>query len=168
MYAFFDGVDVTKYCVPKLLEINMISGVFQTGETIIGSISNTGLGPNNTNTNSRITFRVAQPNHKEGPYDAAVTTFSLNPYTSQVLQGTYSSTSTILNVDTFSLSNEPQGQFSGRVENGMVLVGKTSGAQATITNVRLISDVSAPQYLLLSLKCLELQYPQLSLPILLD
>ena len=143
MYAFFDGVDVTKYCVPKLLEINMISGVFQTGETIIGSISNTGLGPNNTNTNSRITFRVAQPNHKEGPYDAAVTTFSLNPYTSQVLQGTYSSTSTILNVDTFSLSNEPQGQFSGRVESGMVLIGGTSGAQATITNVRLISDISA-------------------------
>ena len=143
MYAFFDGVDVTKYCVPKLLEINMISGVFQTGETVIGSISNTGLGPNNTNTNSRITFRVAQPNHKEGPYDAAVTTFSLNPYTSQVLQGTYSSTSTILNVDTFSLSNEPQGQFSGRVESGMVLIGGTSGAQATITNVRLISDISA-------------------------
>jgi len=143
MYAFFDGVDVTKYCVPKLLEINMISGVFQTGETIIGSISNTGLGPNNTNTNSRITFRVAQPNHKEGPYDAAVTTFSLNPYTSQVLQGTYSSTSTILNVDTFSLSNEPQGQFSGRVESGMILIGGTSGAQATITNVRLISDISA-------------------------
>ena len=143
MYAFFDGVDVTKYCVPKLLEINMISGVFQTGETVIGSISNTGLGPNNTNTNSRITFRVGQPNHKEGPYDAAVTTFSLNPYTSQVLQGTYSSTSTILNVDTFSLSNEPQGQFSGRVESGMVLIGGTSGAQATITNVRLISDISA-------------------------
>jgi hypothetical protein len=143
LYAFFDGVNVTKYCVPKLLEINMISGVFQTGETVIGSISNTGLGPNNTNTNSRITFRVAQPNHKEGPYDAAITTFSLNPYTSQVLQGTYSSTSTILNIDTFSLSNEPQGQFSGRVESGMALIGGTSGAQATITNVRLISDISA-------------------------
>ena len=143
LYAFFDGVNVTKYCVPKLLEINMISGVFQTGETIIGSVENIGLGSNDANTNSRITFRVAQPNHKEGPYDAATTTFSLNPYTSQVLQGTYSSTSTILNVDTFSLSNEPQGQFSGRVESGMVLVGKTSGAQATIANVRLISDLSA-------------------------
>lgn len=143
LYAFFDGVNVTKYCVPKLLEINMISGTFQTGETVIGSLRETGLGPNDTNTNSRITFRVAQPNHKEGPYDVATTTFSLNPYTNQVLQGTYSSTSTILNVDTFSLSNEPQGQFSGRVESGMVLVGKTSGAQATITNVRLISDVSA-------------------------
>jgi hypothetical protein len=34
LYAFFDGVDVTKYCVPKLLEINMISGVFEVGETV--------------------------------------------------------------------------------------------------------------------------------------
>ena len=27
LFAFFDGVDVTKYCVPKLIEIEMISGV---------------------------------------------------------------------------------------------------------------------------------------------
>ena len=144
MYAFFDGVDVTKYCVPKLLEINMTSGTFQTGETVVGSVRETGLvGAAVEGIRSRITFRVAQPNHKEGPYNVATTTFSLNPYTSQVLQGTYSSTSTILNVDTFSLSNEPQGQFSGRVESGMILVGKTSGAQASIANVRLISDISA-------------------------
>jgi len=143
LYAFFDGVNVTKYCVPKLLEISMISGVFQTGETVIGSVTNTGLGPIIGSAKSSITFRVAQPNHKEGPYNAAATTFSQNPYTNQVLQGTYSSTSTILNVDTFSLSNEPQGEFSGRVESEMILVGKTSGAQARITNVRLLSDLSA-------------------------
>ena len=29
------------------------------------------------------------------------------------------------------------------IESGMILKGKTSGGQATITNVRLISDVSA-------------------------
>jgi hypothetical protein len=143
LYAFFDGVNVTKYCVPKLLEINMISGVFQIGETVVGTVTNTGLGSNEDNTKPRITFRVAQQNHKEGPYDVATTTFSSNPYTNQILQGTYSSTSTILNVDTFSLSNEPQGQFSGRVEDGMILKGSTSGAQALITNVRLISDASA-------------------------
>ena len=28
IYSFFDGVNVTKYCVPKLLEIEMISGTF--------------------------------------------------------------------------------------------------------------------------------------------
>ena len=29
MYGFFDGEDVTKYCVPKLLHISMISGTFE-------------------------------------------------------------------------------------------------------------------------------------------
>ena len=29
LYAFFDGQDVTKYCVPKILQISMTSGTFQ-------------------------------------------------------------------------------------------------------------------------------------------
>ena len=40
MFAFFDGVDVTKYCVPKLIEIEMISGSFQVGETVTGTMQN--------------------------------------------------------------------------------------------------------------------------------
>jgi hypothetical protein len=143
LYAFFDGKDVTRYCVPKLLEINMISGVFQVEETVIGTMDLIGLGENTTNQSPRITFRVAQSNHKEGSYNIPTTTFSQNPYTSQTLQPSYSSTSNILNVDTFSLSNEPQGAFSGYVESGMRLIGQTSGAQAIITNVRLLSDLSA-------------------------
>jgi hypothetical protein len=143
LYAFFDGVDVTKYCIPKLLEINMISGVFEVGEIVTGVVRATGLGPNLSNESPRIAFRVAQSNHKEGPYDFPNTTFPENPYTNQVLSATYSSTSDILNIDTFSLSNEPQGSFSGWIESGMILIGRISGAQATITNVRLISDLSA-------------------------
>jgi hypothetical protein len=174
LYAFFDGVDVTKYCVPKLLEINMISGVFEVGETVVGVVRTTGLGPTQTGPNATtIRFRVAQANHKEGPYNIPNTTFPESPYlpnvsfetniladtaaggtggtfvtglerpTIRTLPATYSSTSTILNVDTFSLSNEPQGAFGGWVESGMILVGQTSGAQATITNVRLVSDLSA-------------------------
>jgi hypothetical protein len=143
LYAFFDGVDVTKYCVPKLLEIGMVSGTFQVGETVVGSTQKTGLGPEVGQNSPKITFRVAQTNHKEGAYNAATLTFPYNPYTGQAIQGTYSSTSTILNVDTFSLSNQPQGQFSGWVESGMTLIGQTSGAQATITNLRLVSDLSA-------------------------
>jgi hypothetical protein len=143
LYVFFDGVDVTKYCIPKLLEINMISGVFEVGETATGVVNQTGLGPNLSNESPRISFRVAQSNHKEGPYNIPNTTFPENPYTNKVLSATYSSTSDILNIDTFSLSNEPQGLFSGWVESGMTLIGSISGAQATITNVRLISDLSA-------------------------
>jgi hypothetical protein len=143
LYAFFDGVDVTKYCVPKLLEINMISGVFEVGETVTGVVNQTGLGANSTDETPKISFRVAQSNHKEGPYNEPNTVFPENPYTNQVLPETYSSTSNIINVDTFSLANEPQGTFSGWVESGMTLIGSSSGAQATITNVRLISDLSA-------------------------
>jgi hypothetical protein len=173
LYAFFDGVDVTKYCVPKLLEINMLSGVFEVGETVIGSVNAIGLGPDLSEQAPRITFRVAQTNHKEGPYNSPTTTFTESPYNPNTssttttiidnaaggtggtfatglevpsitsLSATYSSTSSILNIDTFSLANEPQGEFSGWVESGMTLVGSTSGARATITNVRLISDLGA-------------------------
>ena len=144
MYAFLDGVDVTNYCVPKLLEISMVSGTFQVGETVIGRTRPIGSLPLDTrNTDPRITFRVATSNHKEGPYNSPTTRFSSNPYNGQSLSATYSSTSTILNVDTFSLSNQPEGSFSGHVESGMILVGQTSGAQATISQVRLISDISS-------------------------
>ena len=143
IYAFLDGVDVTKYCVPKLLEIEMLSGVFDPGEKVIGVIQKTGLNPNVGQDDARIIFRVAASNHKEGPYNVPSSTFTNNPYTpQQVLQPTYSSTSTILNIDTFSLSYHPQGEYSGWVETDMILVGQTSKAQARITNVRLFSDSS--------------------------
>ena len=173
LYAFFDGVAVTKYCVPKLLEINMLSGVFEVGETVIGAVNAIGLGPDLSNQAPRITFRVAQANHKEGPYNLPITTFAESPYNPNTfsttttiinnaaggtggtfatglevpsitrLSATYSSTSSILNVDTFSLANASQGEFGGWVESGMTLIGSTSGARATITNVRLISDLGA-------------------------
>ena len=143
IYAFFDGVDVTKYCVPKLVEISMISGAFEVGEKVIGRVQSTGLNPDLGQDKANITFRVAQSNHREGPYNAPTVTYPFNPYTGQVLQSSYSSTSNILNVDTFSLSDQPQGQYSGWIEPNMILVGETSGAQATVTNLRLFTDIAA-------------------------
>ncbi len=141
LYAFFDSINVSEYCVPKLLEINMIDGTFQVGETVQGTMQTTwsgGTGPTNL-----ITFRVAQANHKEGEYNIPTSTYKDNPYTLQPLSSAYSSTSTLLNVDTFSLSNINQPEFNGYVQNQMILVGQTSGAQARISNVRLISDISS-------------------------
>ena len=143
MYGFFDGEDVSKYCVPKLLEVTMDSGTFQVGETIIGQVIQTGLGVQNTDTTPSITFRVAQQNHKEGPYNTPTTVYTEDPYNNQVLGATYSSTSSIVNVDTYSLSAEAQGEWVGWVQTGMTLTGKSSGAQATIQDVRLISDLAA-------------------------
>ena len=143
VYAFFDGEDVSKFCVPKLLEISMTSGVFEVGELVEGVIQRTGLDEDTNGTSPRISFRVAQLNHKEGPYNSPTKVFQENPYTNNTLPSTYSSTSTIMNVDTFSLSNEVQGEYFGWVGLDMVLTGRESGAQATITNVRLVSDLSS-------------------------
>ena len=141
IYAFFDSQDVTQYCVPKLLEINMIEGTFQVGETVQGTMQTSwsgGAGPTNL-----ITFRVAQANHKEGEYNIPTKTYKDNPYTLQPLSSVYSSTSTLLNVDTFSLANQIQPEFNGYIQSQMVLVGQSSGAQARVSNVRLISDISS-------------------------
>lgn len=143
VYSFFDGINVTQYCVPKLLEISMISGTFQVGETVIGTIlDNQSTDLNYLNLqNQTITFRVANSNHKYGPYNNPTDIYVNNPYDrTTVIPSTYSQTSTVLNIDIFALSNEVQDAFSGYIINGMTLRGISSGAEAIITNVRLISD----------------------------
>ena len=125
-YVYFDNVDVTSFTTPKLLEVNMTTGVFQTGETV---------------KSGDFSFRLATPNHKEGPYNAPTKVITLNPYDNAAgISTVYSTSSTILNVDTFSLAQQVQGQFFGHAKNGMKLKGQTSGAEATISNVRLVSD----------------------------
>ena len=96
IYAFFDGKDVTKYCVPKLIEIEMQSGVFEVGETVSGRVISTGLVEMTRNTDPTINFRVAQSNHRRGDYDSPTQTYSNNPYvTGNVpIPETYSSVST--------------------------------------------------------------------------
>ena len=144
MYAFFDGKDVSKYIVPKLLEIQMTSGTFQVGESVVATQNGTGLGDVQApNTSAGAIFRVAQPNHKGGPYNIPTSTFSDNPYTYKSIPASYSASSTLLNIDIRSMADEAQGDYYGWVETGMVLVGQSSGAQATITNLRLVSDTSA-------------------------
>ena len=143
LFAFFDGVDVTRYCTPKLLEIAMISGTFQVGETVTGTTRPIGSAPIQNSNSPEITFRVAVSNHLEGPYNAPTRRYGVSPYSGTRLPASYSSTSTTLNVDTFSLANQPQGSYFGWVEEDMILVGETSGAMATISNVRLVSDIAS-------------------------
>jgi len=166
LYSFFDGVNVTKYCVPKLIEIEMVSGAFSVGETITGTVKS---DPNVSSESPYIQFRAAVPNHKEGPHDTPTRIYSRNPYTdtqvaelaletfagnvgqvlansggaTAVVPNTYSSTSTLVNVDIVSLANQPQGDFYGYIQEGMILKGGTSGAEAKITNLRFITDFAA-------------------------
>ena len=132
-YVYFDDVDVTSFVTPKLLEVNMSSGVFQTGETVKAFANRDG--------NNNFTFRLAAPNHKEGPYNAPTKVLTANPYNIAAgISTVYSTSSTILNVDTFSLATQVQGEFHDHVANGMKLKGQTSGAECSISNVRLVTD----------------------------
>jgi len=129
-YPFMDGISGIDV-VPKLLEIEMDSGTFDIGEAVDGYVGSKRL----------ITFRIAQPNHKAGPYSTPTATYNANPYnTSLALSSKYSASSTLLNVDTASLSDEANGAFNGYVEKNMTLVGHRSKATCRITNVRLVAD----------------------------
>ena len=142
LYSFFDGVDVTDFCTPKLLEISMTEGTFQIGENVIGIMPTAQVVDGfDSSTLPYISFRVANSNHKFGPYNDPTDFFDINPYDrDNVIPATYSTTSTTLNVDTFSLSNERQPEFWGWARTGMILRGQTSGAVATVNNVRLVAD----------------------------
>ena len=146
VYAFFDGEDVNSYIIPKLLEVSMVSGVFEVGETIIGIDSPTSSTLENEvsqEITTSIQFRLATANHRYGPYNNPDDIFVNNPYDSESttsLPESYSSTTEILNVDTYSLAEQPQGDFFGKIVNGMILRGQSSGAEAKITNIRLVTD----------------------------
>ncbi|MGA1046376.1 MAG: DUF4815 domain-containing protein [Minisyncoccia bacterium] len=134
-YSFFEGIDIKNYIIPKLLEIQMISGKFQIGETIE-------TDPHFTS--QKIRFRLCKPNHKTGPFDGSNQTdiYKLNPYTQQLMPQDYSESSTFLNVDTRSLELPSEVEYYGMISANMTLIGKTSGAVAKISNIRLISDNS--------------------------
>ena len=130
-YAFFQGIDINKYIIPKLLEVTMVSGKFQAGETVVSD-------PNFTS--AKISFRLCTPNHKAGPYNSPLDTFSLLPYNQQPPPTNYSESSTFLNVDIRSLELPSEVNFYGQIAPNMTLIGKTSGAVAKISNIRLVSD----------------------------
>jgi len=137
VYPFFSGVDFSSFVIPKLLEITMTSGVFQVGETVIGSLDQ----PTTPSLQNKIIFRVSQQNHKYGDYRSPSDVYTTNPYdTATIIPESYSATSTILNVDTYSLANQPQGQFGGRIFVGMKLRGQTSQAEAVISDIKLVTD----------------------------
>ena len=132
LYAFMDGVDVTKFCTPKLLEVNMLSGVFQVGEEVFSK----GI-------DGFARARVASINHKEGPFNAPTETYSNNPYNNSAFPSGYSSSTTILNLDLYSMADMGQPKYHGCMAQGANITGRSSGATATITDKRLITDISA-------------------------
>ena len=132
LYAFFDNVDMNKYIVPKLIEIEMESGTFTVGEIVTGVLGTTA-----------IRFRLATNNHKYGPYNNPSQVYTENPYSpSQTIPSSYSTTSTILNVDTASLELQSASGYYGNIVKNMQLKGETSKAIAKVSKVRMITDVA--------------------------
>ena len=130
---FFENVNMSSLIIPKLLEIRMVSGTFQVGETVESDP---------VNTSAQIKFRLCTPNHKEGSFNSPNKTYKLNPYNLQAFEEAYSPTSTILNVDTRALQLPTETEFFGYITDGLKLIGKTSGAVAVIDQIRLLSDSS--------------------------
>jgi hypothetical protein len=137
VYQFLDGNSGVDF-IPKLIEIAIDSTLqtygastsFQIGETVKGTYNG-----------ASISFRVAAPNHKSGPYSSPTETYSINPYVpSESIPTSYSASSKVLNVDIDALCTEAQGLYSGYVLPGMKLVGQTSGATAYVKDLRLITD----------------------------
>ena len=159
-YPFFDGQSMRNYCANKLLRIEMKEGVFQVGETVEGSFEYgdkgqvqvdgkdyKGLSQANSYKKGKkdeLVARICVPNHKEGPFDAPTKVYGKNPYNQkETMPSAYSTSSTILNVDTHSLVAMVDDEFIGRARGGMRLTGQTSGAEAVVLkggHFRFISD----------------------------
>ena len=121
----------------------MTSGTFEVGETVVGTMSraDSGIDPTPDESTATFKFRLAQANHKTGPYDDYKTVFDLNPYNNdEKLPDDYSSVSSVLNIDTTSLASKVNGDFFGYPRPGMILKGLTSGAQTTVDDIRLVTD----------------------------
>ena len=81
---------------------------------------------------------------KKDHYNAPEKIYPENPYDNTIFIIFLCIYFNILNIDTYSLSaRKHQGEYYGWVQTGMTLKGETSGAEATITDVRLISDLGA-------------------------
>ena len=138
-YPFLDGfgnIDV----VPKLIQVTKdiersspgTNGTFETGETV--SVWNDGI--------EIMTFRLAESNHKSGPFNNPNRVYDANPYDrDEIIPSGYSQSSTTLNIDTLSLSNDANGEiYGGYLVETALLIGLTSGATAYVNEIRLITD----------------------------
>lgn len=145
-FAFFGGKNVTKFCVPKLIEIEMISGVFKSGETIRGRAKDD-EGDQIRQNDAYFRARLADLKHKEGPYYKPTLRFSKNPYDqTKTIPNNYAADSTLLNIDTGALGLASEGRFTGWIEVGMVLRGEESNAVCRVKDIRLVSDVIGNLY----------------------
>jgi hypothetical protein len=138
-YQFLDNQSGVKF-IPKILEISRDSNLSQPGSNGIFSIGEDVIGYN-SNGRQIIRFKVAQPNHKDGPFNLPKSTYGGSPYDRNItIPSNYNSSLAYLNIDVKSLAAETIGDYYGFVDRGTKLVGQTSQAVAYVSDLRLISD----------------------------
>ena len=133
-FVFMENVNLTGFCIPKLLPITMVRGSFAVGDIVESGTAIQVLGQ------PEIKFRAAQANHKFGAFNSPTKTFLTEPYGATSLTSAYSSTSTTLNVDTSDLADFVKPDRIGYVTLGMVLVNSAGTAEAEVDSIKLISD----------------------------
>tara|TARA_Y100000004_G_scaffold130685_1_gene147367 strand:+ start:782 stop:8344 length:7563 start_codon:yes stop_codon:yes gene_type:complete len=127
MYMFFDGVNVTNYVIPKVIELVKSSTAdpksnetpFVVGETVVGQTSG-----------CRIKVAAANDGYKTDPYGTGTAT----------LLESYASQTPYINVDIEAMATTVNPNFYGNMNVGEVLVGQTSGARAVVKDRRLLTD----------------------------
>ena len=134
-YVFMENTDVTAYCVPKLLPITMTRGSFEEGDIV--QTSNATIGVPGV---ASILFRAAQSDHKIGPFNAPTNRYQTSPYDNSFISAEYSSSSSILNVDTAGLAMHTKPDHLGWVKKGMPLASRSGNGEATIGDLSLMSD----------------------------
>mgnify|MGYP001163896373 CR=1 FL=1 len=134
-YVFMENTDVTAYCVPKLLPITMTRGSFEEGDII--QTSNATIGVPGV---ASILFRAAQSDHKIGPFNAPTNRYQTSPYDNSFISSEYSSSSSILNIDTAGLAMHTKPDHLGWVKKGMPLSSRSGNGEAVIGDLSLMSD----------------------------
>jgi len=158
VYPFFDDIPVSNTSFPKLLEIQMVKGTFQVGETVIAA-KRRRFRVHNTlaikvrkrkvqmkairgwRHHTRFSSRVCKINHLDGPFNAPTKFYRVNPYSQTLMPTSYASNSTILNIDTFIMTLQSKGKYWGFITGaGMKLKGQTSKAICKIVNKKFVTD----------------------------
>ena len=128
--------------VPKLVEINMVSGTFSVFENAKIEVNGEQIG----------FIKIQRPNHKYGDTSrpdvgaglgspsVLVEEYTVDPYdnTRPSPSDSYSATSRLLNIDTISLANMEK--YYGYITRGAKVIGEKSGAVATVSSIDLFSD----------------------------
>ena len=110
----------------------MVSGTFQVSEVSSVLSPSTEDTEDDGRTTTAIVTSCCTPNHKYGPYNNPRDIFERNPYNREErIPAEYSETSTILNLDTFSLRSDDNPEFQGFLTPNMILRGVNSNASST-------------------------------------